>query len=104
VPPGLVGVRHHCDAMRRFASVLLCVGGAASKHPWPPCTDCVDGVVMGGADVVAYFGLAKGDKGIMGSKDHAVEHGGYTYYFSNATTVATFQAAPAKYIPAWGGF
>lgn len=94
--------------MRRLASLLLCTGGAAAQAnpgpPFPACTDCVDGIVMGGADVVAYFGLAKGDKGVMGSKEHALEHGGYTFYFSSDANANTFSQTPDKYIPAWGGF
>lgn len=59
---------------------------------------------MGGADVVAYFSLSAGDKGIMGTKDYEVHHGGYTYYFSSKENADTFVASPDKYTPAWGGF
>lgn len=88
--------------MRRVASLLFCAGGAVGQ--FPACTDCVDGVVMGGADVVAYFGLSAGDKGVMGSKQNSLDHGGYKYYFANKSTAEEFSKTPEKYIPAWGGF
>jgi YHS domain-containing protein len=69
-----------------------------------PCYDCTEGVVMGGADVVAYFSMSRGDRGILGSSDHEVTHQGYKYYFSNAENVDVFNSNPEKYVPAWGGF
>lgn len=92
--------------MRRVVGTLLSIAGVASQSsfPFPPCKDCVDGVVMGGADVTAYFSLTAGAPGIMGSKDHAIDHQNYTFYFANGENAATFKSNPDKYIPAWGGF
>jgi YHS domain-containing protein len=69
-----------------------------------PCYDCVEGVVMGGADVVAYFSMSEGDRGILGSSDHQVSYRGYKFHFSNADNVDVFNSNPEKYMPAWGGF
>lgn len=86
----------------RASAVLSLVGCAVGQIQ--PCNDCVEGVVMGGADVVAYFSLDEDDEGIMGKRSHSLEHQGYTFYFSNAENAETFKANPDKYIPAWGGF
>jgi len=62
------------------------------------------GVVMGGADVVAYFSLPAGALAVMGSQDHMVDYAGYIFYFANASTRAIFAEEPGQFIPAYGGF
>jgi len=52
-----------------------------------------------GRDVVAYFGLSRGD-GVMGSEEFATMHKGTTFHFANAENLATFQGDPDKYIRA----
>ena len=96
--------------MLLVAVLLAGAGLAASAASVPvkqikPCTDCMDGVVMGGADVVHYFGLhAADDAQRLGSPDHAVSYQNYTYFFLNATNQRVFAASPDKFVPQLGGF
>jgi len=95
--------------MRSLAGLLYTPAAAcAAAAVWPkweiPCEDCADGVVMGGADVVAYFDLKPHDQGIMGSPNHSVKYRGYTFYFSSSANAIAFQNQAEKYVPAWGGF
>jgi len=78
--------------------------GCADGLEIQPCYDCIEGVVMGGADVVAYFSMRDGDRGILGSSDHKVEYRGYKFYFLSSENVDVFNSNPEKYMPAWGGF
>lgn len=59
------------------------------------------GVVIDGYDVVAYHKL---NKAVKGSEKFAATHEGATYWFQNAANLKTFQADPAKYEPAYGGY
>lgn len=60
-----------------------------------------DGAVVGGYDVVAYHTAGAPAKG---SADHAVTYQGATWHFSSAENKALFEAEPAKYAPAYGGW
>jgi hypothetical protein len=69
------------------------------------CRDCAEGIVMGGADVVHYHGVAPGTPvPILGTAQHSVVYRNYTFWFRNASNAAVFSANPVGYIPAWGGF
>jgi len=60
-----------------------------------------NGVMLHGYDPVAYFtqeAAVKGDAAIT------AEHDGVTYQFSSAENRDMFQAEPAKYVPAYGGY
>lgn len=54
-----------------------------------------------GYDPVTYFTL---NKAVLGSASFKAQHEGVTYHFSSADTLAAFQAAPAKYMPTYGGW
>ena len=41
---------------------------------------------------------------VIGSADFASTHLGYTFWFASAENLAAFEAAPASYAPAWGGY
>lgn len=59
------------------------------------------GLALGGFDPVSYFtagGPAKGEPKIEGTYDGAL------YHFASQEHRATFEADPAKYAPAYGGF
>lgn len=60
-----------------------------------------DGVALGGTDPVAYFTHARP---VQGEAKYAVEHAGATWHFANAMTRDAFAAAPADYMPQYGGF
>eukprot|EP01060_Flectonema_neradi_P008475 TRINITY_DN16050_c0_g1_i1.p1 TRINITY_DN16050_c0_g1~~TRINITY_DN16050_c0_g1_i1.p1 ORF type:complete len:191 (+),score=27.96 TRINITY_DN16050_c0_g1_i1:49-621(+) len=66
--------------------------------------DPKSGAVMGGADVVEYFNLPDRSKGVFGTAENKAEFGGYTFYFTSGSNVATFNSNPSKYLPTWGGF
>ena len=83
-----------------FASL----GVSVSQH-WTTCDDCKEGFVMGGADVVHYWGLHEDDDvQELGTEDHATEYRGFKFLFRNASNVETFLSNPEKYVPAYGGF
>jgi len=69
-----------------------------------PCYDCEENVVMGGYDTVQMFKSQAGAQGVKGSSSHVAKHQGYTFWFSSADNLATFQDDPQKYVPAYGGF
>lgn len=55
---------------------------------------------ISGYDLVAYFdGEAK-----RGDPAFGTEYKGITYYFSSPENKARFEASPAQYLPAYGGF
>jgi YHS domain-containing protein len=63
-------------------------------------TGIVSGVGAGGYDVVSYRqgGPKKGDA------KFAATYNGAKWYFASAENMKTFQASPAKYAPAFGGY
>jgi len=69
-----------------------------------PCYDCEEGAVMGGYDTVQMFKSQAGSQGVKGSSSHTATYEGYTFWFSSASNLATFQDDPQKYVPAYGGF
>ena len=90
------------------ASLLLAasVAGVARASSEP---------VLGGYDVVAYFGLAEGTPGVKGSAQftHDLEQldhtdnstlGTYTFWFSSDANRAKFADSPYDYAPLFGGF
>ncbi|MEO1110628.1 MAG: YHS domain-containing (seleno)protein, partial [Pseudomonadota bacterium] len=59
------------------------------------------GAVVGGTDVVAYHTLGAPTPG---SSEFASEYQGATWHFASAENKALFDADPAKYAPAYGGW
>ena len=59
------------------------------------------GAVVGGMDVVAYHTVGAPTQG---SSEFASEYQGATWHFSSAENKALFDADPAKYAPAYGGW
>jgi YHS domain-containing protein len=61
----------------------------------------LDGAVaLDGYDPVSYFQKSPAE----GDKNNSYTFKGVTYYFSSATNLALFKAAPEKYEPAFGGW
>lgn len=60
-----------------------------------------DNVAVKGYDVVAYI---TDNKAVEGSKDHAAEYNGVTYYFATAENKDTFTKSPERYLPQYGGW
>ncbi|WP_305985696.1 YHS domain-containing (seleno)protein [Roseibium sp. MMSF_3544] len=59
------------------------------------------GAVVGGTDVVAYHTVGAPTPG---SPEFASEYQGATWHFASAENKALFDANPAKYAPAYGGW
>lgn len=59
-----------------------------------------NGVAIQGYDPVSYFK----DGPVKGSKELTAEFEGVTYYFSSEENQKAFEEAPAKYVPAYGGW
>lgn len=59
------------------------------------------GIAIKGFDPVAYFTVGKP---VKGSKAFETKHKGATWRFSSAENKAAFEANPAKYEPAYGGY
>ncbi|RDJ25187.1 hypothetical protein DWF00_18555 [Bosea caraganae] len=60
-----------------------------------------DGVAIRGYDPVAYF---RDGGPRLGKPEFSVRHGGATWRFASAEHKALFEAAPERYLPAYGGF
>lgn len=60
---------------------------------------CTTEVAIGGYSPVSYFEKRRAE---LGSPDHAVEHGGKTYYLASAEQAREFGSNPEKYLPAHG--
>jgi len=87
---------------------------AVSVSGWPTAHGALS-PVLGGYDVVAYFGLAPDSKGVMGSLAHShnlstsdlttgESTGTYQFWFSNESNRAKFAADPWRFAPKYGGF
>ena len=62
----------------------------------------IDGdAVVGGYDVVSYHTMGKPTEG---SSDFSAEYQGATWYFASAENLEMFNADPAKFAPAYGGW
>jgi YHS domain-containing protein len=59
------------------------------------------GLMLKGADVVAYFTM---NKFVQGSPQFRSEHQGVAFHFSSAEHKALFDKEPAKYMPQYNGF
>jgi len=59
-------------------------------------------IAISGYDAVSYF---TGDGTPQpGNEDYAVVYNGVQYHFASAENAETFQADPARYVPAYGGY
>ena len=60
-----------------------------------------DGLALSGFDAVAYH---HDGKAVTGSRDITAQHDGATWRFASAANRDAFLAAPARYLPAYGGY
>ena len=63
--------------------------------------DPYTGLSIGGYDPVAYF-VSGG--AVLGTADHEEVYGDTYWHFANEGNAAAFRAAPAVYIPGFGGY
>ncbi len=94
-------------AISLFATVIFLSTGAFAQHPIKSADGHninvdKDGVMALGYDVVAMFLLP--DQTIKGSAEFQSTFQGAKYYFSSADNKKLFDATPAKYAPAFGGY
>ena len=83
-----------------FAAVIVAVF-AAPAFADEVSTYITDGAAIGGADPVAYHTQGKP---VAGSDKFTAQHDGVTWRFASAENRDKFNADPAKYAPAYGGF
>ena len=59
------------------------------------------GVALEGYDPVAYFTQGRA---VPGKSAHVFDYDGVKWHFSSAENLRAFQAAPAQYLPQYGGY
>jgi YHS domain-containing protein len=89
-----------------FAIATAALVFGATAAPAPAQAGAVNtigskGVAIRGYDPVAYFTEGKPRKG---SAEFAAQYQGAAWHFASAAHKALFEANPAKYAPAYGGF
>jgi YHS domain-containing protein len=85
------------------ASVALASAGLADRGAYPSTLVVKNGqgVALWGYDVVAYF---TGQEPVRGQSQFKSRYESADFYFASAENKAAFDADPAKYVPAYGGF
>ena len=83
-------------------ALLLSISGFSqnSNVKMAPQNLTKSGVALGGFDAVSYFST----KPQKGKSSFKVTYNAAVYYFQNAENKAKFEANPAKYAPAYGGW
>ncbi|HAV63572.1 MAG TPA: hypothetical protein DCY13_14545 [Verrucomicrobiales bacterium] len=88
-----------------FLASLLLSTPLLADQAGPPHKSLVnlnkDGVAIEGYDPVAYF---TDGKPVKGDPRQKASHDNAVYYFASAANKATFEAAPERYAPAYGGY
>jgi YHS domain-containing protein len=100
--------------MNRLAAILLAATALSGCAPMftqspgqglSPVNAVADGedkhLILFGHDVVSYFTAGRHQ---VGSPAHRSVHKGVTFRFASAENKALFDAAPAKYLPQYGGY
>lgn len=89
--------------MNRFlaliASLVLAASALASESP--VYTGLVRNTGAGGYDTVSYFEFGRP---IEGSTQYTATYNGATWRFASGENLALFEADPARYVPAYGGY
>lgn len=90
--------------MRKLAKVtaLICAGILPATAALAEDEHFIDsGAVVGGYDVVAYHTVGEPTQG---SAEFTATYQGATWQFASAENLELFNADPAKYAPAYGGW
>lgn len=88
-------------ALIGFASLSV-VAPVAANAADPISTGRFNNVAVGGYDVVSLF--EGNGEGVEGSKDYTTEYQGAEWRFTDAASLAKFEADPASYMPEYGGY
>jgi YHS domain-containing protein len=99
----------HAPSSRRGRGALVAVAAAAvalgaAGTALAGAVDknlAADGLALEGYDPVAYFTAGEPTKG---STAYTTTYEGATYRFADAEHLAAFEADPARYLPAYGGY
>lgn len=84
------------------AAALVAADEAWAAAPCPVNTlGTADGIAIRGYDPVAYF---RDGGPRLGKPEFSVRHGDATWRFASAEHKTLFEADPARYMPAYGGF
>lgn len=90
--------------MNKFAKIAAATAFAALSAAPALAVDehyITGDAVVGGYDVVAYHTAGAPT---MGTAEHSAMYQGATWYFSSAENLEMFNADPAKFAPAYGGW
>ena len=89
--------------MRILFALLVALGvpALASASPAPSVSATEQGVAIGGYDPVGYFTEGRP---VAGSAAFELHWSGSTWRFASAESRARFEANPAAYAPAFGGY
>jgi YHS domain-containing protein len=97
--------------LRLFVIIIAataCGGSKPAAEPTPTARAAkrlilvdAQGVGLDGHDPVAY---AADKAAVPGAAEHTSQHDGATYRFASAEHKSTFDAAPAKHAPQYGGY
>lgn len=110
--PPIAPTRYGFDALTRrrlvaaaalglMVATLPAMPAAAFEPNSTAAVNLDDGVAIKGHDPVAYFTQGAA---VAGDPSLTAAHDGATYRFASADNLAAFQADPARYAPAYGGF
>ena len=83
-----------------LAAAFASAAPAFAEKP-PVYTAAFSNVGVGGYDVVAYF---TDGRPVRGTAQFKTNHQGVEYRFASAEHLAAFRAAPARYLPQYGGY
>ncbi|MEM7217133.1 MAG: YHS domain-containing (seleno)protein [Pseudomonadota bacterium] len=95
-----MGIFQSTVTRRLLGALALTLASAFALAGVETATDD-DNVILAGHDAVAYF---TENRPVLGSAEFTAEHEGAVYRFSTAANRDTFEANPAKYAPAYGGY
>jgi len=95
MPASLHALARRCVAVGALALLPLSAALASDEHYRK------DGVAIGGTDTVAYHTVGQPTQG---SPQFSAEYQGATWHFASAANRDLFNADPAKYAPAYGGW
>jgi YHS domain-containing protein len=84
-----------------FLTVLTIVSSAQATKKIKALNVDSDNLALDGYDPVAYF---KGKKAVEGERSITAVHEGVKYQFSSEANKNLFVAAPANYLPQYGGW
>jgi YHS domain-containing protein len=87
--------------IHRSFLLLLLAFAAVTARAEKPVNATIFGVAIKGYDPVAYFTEARP---VKGDSNFSSEWNGATWHFASAAHRDTFQAAPEKYAPQYGGY